>query len=76
MRDRIVVVGERALEYKIYSPDPETFVLSLEGAAIDPDAAVRITPEGPGPVSLDHGLRAARRRPARGSRGGEAGRRV
>ena len=52
LRDRIVVVGERALEYKVYSPDPETFVLSLEGAAIDPDAAVRIAPEDPGPVSL------------------------
>ena len=52
LRDRIVVVGERVLEYRTYVPDAETFVLSLEGAAIDPDAAVRITPESPGPVSL------------------------
>ncbi|MFP8877172.1 MAG: type IV pilus secretin PilQ [Myxococcota bacterium] len=51
-RDRVVVVGERPLEYKVYQPDDETFVLSLVGAAIDPDAAVRIAPESPGPVSL------------------------
>ncbi|MGE4650897.1 MAG: type IV pilus secretin PilQ, partial [Myxococcota bacterium] len=52
VRDRVVVVGERPLEYKVYQPDDETFVLSLVGAAIDPDAAVRIAPESPASVSL------------------------
>jgi len=51
-RDRIVVLGERPIEYIVYEPDPETLVLSFEQAAIDPEAAVRITPEAGGPVSL------------------------
>lgn len=51
-RDRIVVLGEHPVDYLVYEPDPETVVLSLEGAVIDPEAAVRITPEAGGPVSL------------------------
>jgi type IV pilus assembly protein PilQ len=51
-RDRIVVLGERPIEYVVYEPDPETLVLSFEKAVIDPEAAVRITPEAGGPVSL------------------------
>jgi type IV pilus assembly protein PilQ len=51
-RDRIVVLGERPVDYIVYEPDPETFVLSFENASIDPEAAVRITPEAGGPVSL------------------------
>ncbi|MFI5216592.1 MAG: type IV pilus secretin PilQ [Candidatus Limnocylindria bacterium] len=51
-RDRIVVLGERPIDYVIYEPDPETLVLSFEKASIDPEAAVRITPEAGGPVSL------------------------
>ena len=51
-RDRIVVLGERPIDYVVYEPDPETLVLSFEKAAIDPEAAVRITPEAGGPVSL------------------------
>jgi type IV pilus assembly protein PilQ len=51
-RDRIVVLGERPIDYVVYEPDPETLVLSFEQAVIDPEAAVRITPEAGGPVSL------------------------
>jgi type IV pilus assembly protein PilQ len=51
-RDRIVVLGERPIDYIVYEPDPETLVLSFEKAVIDPEAAVRITPEAGGPVSL------------------------
>ena len=51
-RDRIVVLGERPIDYLVYEPDPETLVLSFEKAVIDPEAAVRITPEAGGPVSL------------------------
>ncbi len=51
-RDRIVVLGERPIDYVVYEPDPETLVLSMERATIDPEAAVRITPEPGGPVSL------------------------
>lgn len=50
--DRILVFGERPFDYLIYEPDPETLVLSIEGAKIDPDAEVRIAPAEPGPVSL------------------------
>jgi len=51
-RDRIVVLGDIPVEYKLYEPSPETLIVSLEGAKIDPEAAVRITPEPGGPVSL------------------------
>jgi type IV pilus assembly protein PilQ len=51
-RDRIVVVGEQPVDYLVYEPDPETLVFSFTGAAIDPEAAVRIAPEFGGPISL------------------------
>jgi type IV pilus assembly protein PilQ len=51
-RDRVVVLGEQPVDYLVYEPDPETVVLSIQGAAIDPEAAVRIAPEVSGPVSL------------------------
>jgi type IV pilus assembly protein PilQ len=51
-RDRIVVLGDMPVEYKLYEPSPETLIISLEDAKIDPEAAVRITPEPGGPVSL------------------------
>ena len=46
------MLGERPIDYVVYEPDPETLVLSFEKAVIDPEAAVRITPEAGGPVSL------------------------
>jgi type IV pilus assembly protein PilQ len=51
-RDRIVVIGEHPVDYLVYEPDPETIVLSLMDAVIDPEAAVRIAPASGGPVSL------------------------
>jgi type IV pilus assembly protein PilQ len=51
-RDRIVVLGESAVDYLVYEPDADTVVLSIAGAVIDPEAAVRIAPEPAGAVSL------------------------
>jgi len=51
-RDRIVVLGDTPVEYKLYEPTSETLIVSLMNAKIDPEAAVRITPEPGGPVSL------------------------
>jgi type IV pilus assembly protein PilQ len=51
-RDRIVVLGDAPVEYKLFAPTTETLIISLMQAKIDPEAAVRITPEPGGPVSL------------------------
>lgn len=51
-RDRVVVLAEHPVDYLIYEPDPGTVVLSIQGAVIDPEAAVRIAPDPGGPVSL------------------------
>jgi type IV pilus assembly protein PilQ len=51
-RDRLVILGEKPLDYLVYEPDPETLVISIADADIEPEAAVRITPELGGPVSL------------------------
>jgi len=50
-RDRLVVLAEEPLPYRVYEPDAETLVLSLEQSRIEPEAVARLTPEG-GPVSL------------------------
>jgi type IV pilus assembly protein PilQ len=51
-RDRVVVLGERPLDYLLFEPSPDTVVLSIQNAVIDPEVAVRITPEVAGPLSL------------------------
>jgi len=51
-RDRVVVLADSVIEYKLFEPTAETVIISLMGAKIDPEAAVRITPESGGPVSL------------------------
>jgi len=51
-RDRIVVLGDSLVEYEMFEPTSETVIISLMNAKIDPEAAVRITPEPGGPVSL------------------------
>jgi len=51
-RDRIVVLGDQVLDYVVYEPTPDTFILNLKGSQIDPEAAVRFAPEPGGPVSL------------------------
>ena len=51
-RDRIVVIGNRPVDYVTYAPDSETAVLSFVSTQIDPEAEVRIAPDAGGPVSL------------------------
>jgi type IV pilus assembly protein PilQ len=51
-QDRVVVLAEHPVDYLIYEPDPETVVLSIQRAVIDPEAAIRIAPDPGGPVSL------------------------
>jgi len=50
--DRIVVLGDAPIEYQLYEPSAETVIVSFKNAKIDPEAAVRITPDPGGPVSL------------------------
>ena len=51
-RDRVVVLAEQPVDYLVYEPDPETLILSIAGATIAPEAAVRIAPEKVAAVSL------------------------
>ncbi len=51
-RDRIVVMSDQPVDYLLYEPAPDTVVVSIQGATIDPEAAVRIAPDPGGPVSL------------------------
>ncbi len=51
-RERVVIVTEGPVEFVTTHPAPDTTVVSLKGATIDPDAAVRIAPDAPGAVSL------------------------
>ena len=51
-RDRIVVMSERPVDYLLYEPSPDTVIISIQNAKLDPEAAVRIAPEAGGPVSL------------------------
>jgi type IV pilus assembly protein PilQ len=51
-RDRIVVLADSLVEYTLFEPTAETVIISLANATIDPEAAVRITPDPGGPVSL------------------------
>lgn len=51
-RDRIVVLSEGLVEWKVHTPDSETLVVSIPGASIPREAEGRITPPLGGPVSL------------------------
>ena len=50
--DRVVILSDAMLDYQLAEPDPGTLVVRIQGATIDAEAAVRIAPEKPGPVSL------------------------
>lgn len=50
--DRIAVLSEAAVDYKVHSPDSDTVVVSLYGATISPQVAGRIRGQAGGPVSL------------------------
>jgi type IV pilus assembly protein PilQ len=51
-RDRVVVLTDAPADYTLARPDAGTLIVRLPGATIDPQAAIRIAPEKPGPVSL------------------------
>ena len=50
--DRLVIAGSEPIDYLVYEPDAETYVLSIANAIIDPRAEIRLAPEKAGPVSL------------------------
>lgn len=50
--DRIVILAEQPVDYLLYEPEADTVILSIQNAVIDPEVAVRITPDSGGPVSL------------------------
>src|SRR5690606_24774403 len=50
--DRIVVSADRAVDYQVMRPDPQTLMLVVPGATLAPEAATRVAPEGKGPISL------------------------
>jgi type IV pilus assembly protein PilQ len=50
--DRVVILSDAPADYQLAQPDDDTLVVRIHGATIDPEAAVRIAPEEPGPVSL------------------------
>ncbi len=50
--DRIQLEADGELAYRLYEPDAETLILSFEGALLEPGAALNLTPEGEGPLSL------------------------
>lgn len=50
--DRVIVMGDGPLDYLVFEPDPETLVLSLQEAELEPDAAVRIHAEAGAAISL------------------------
>jgi type IV pilus assembly protein PilQ len=50
--DRVVVLSDEPVEHEVVDLDPETLVVRLHGASIDPEAAVRLAPEESGALSL------------------------
>ncbi len=51
-RDRIAVLSDTLVEYRVLTPDPETVVVQIERAVMAAPTGDRITPEAGGPVSL------------------------
>ncbi len=50
--DRIVVQSDRPVDYTVFKPDDETFVLLFSGVGLSPEASTQLLPEPGGPVSL------------------------
>jgi type IV pilus assembly protein PilQ len=50
--DRVAVVTAEEATFHIMTPAPDTFVVAIDGASLDPEAAVRIAPDPGGAVSL------------------------
>jgi len=51
-RQRVAVLSSEPASYELVTLDPETHVVRLHGATIDPKAAVRMAPEDGGSLSL------------------------
>jgi type IV pilus assembly protein PilQ len=51
-RQRVAVLSSAPARYELVTIDPETHVVRLHGATIDPQAAVRMAPEDGGSISL------------------------
>jgi type IV pilus assembly protein PilQ len=50
--DRVVIVTDAPADYAMSEVDEKTLMVQVRGAHIEPDAAVRLTPEQPGAVSM------------------------
>jgi type IV pilus assembly protein PilQ len=50
--DRVVIVTDAPADYSLSEVDAKTLMVQVRGAHIQPEAAVRLTPEQPGVVSM------------------------
>ena len=50
--DRIVIQSDQPIDYSVFQPDPETYVLLFSGATLSPSASTQLLPDPGGPVSL------------------------
>ena len=50
--DKVVIVTDAPADYSLSEVDEKTLMVQVRGAHIQPDAAVRLTPEQPGVVSM------------------------
>lgn len=50
--DRVVIVTDAPADYSLNEVDDKTLMVQVRGAHIEPDAAVRLTPEQPGVISM------------------------
>ncbi|MDH3686366.1 MAG: type IV pilus secretin PilQ, partial [Myxococcales bacterium] len=50
--DRVAVVTSEEAQFHILTPAPDTFVVAVDGASLDPEAEVHIAPDPGGAVSL------------------------
>jgi type IV pilus assembly protein PilQ len=51
-RQRVAVLSSAPASYELVTLDPETHLVRLHGATIDPEAAVRMAPDDGGSISL------------------------
>jgi type IV pilus assembly protein PilQ len=51
-RERVAVLSDGPVSFELVDVDSETVMLRILGASIAPEAAVRMAPEKPGPLSL------------------------
>ena len=50
--DRIVIQSDQPIDYSVFQPDAETYVLLFSGATLSPSASTQLLPDPGGPVSL------------------------